>query len=79
MPFRVCWRLVGVGERLLSKGELDGVHDEHSEAKAEILRQLAGFAVHGLNEGRNEWWAKRTPEADIEMRFRVEPRIVTTR
>jgi hypothetical protein len=64
---------------LLDKGELDGVHDHEEKAKAEILTQLSGFAVHGWNEKRSEWWAKRTAEADIEMRFRVEPRIATMR
>jgi hypothetical protein len=63
----------------LDKGELDGSHDHEGEAKAEILRQLAGFPVHGWNEERNEWWAKRTAAADIQMRFRVEPRIATPR
>ena len=39
---------------------------------------LPNFAVHGWNEDRKEWWAKRADEADIEMRFKVEPRSTTT-
>jgi hypothetical protein len=75
MPYRSCWRLIGTGERLLDKGELDGLHENEHGAVAEILVLLPTFAVHGWNEQRNEWWAKRTVDADIEMRFRVEPRM----
>jgi hypothetical protein len=79
MPYRSCWRLIGTGGRVLQRGELDGLHDDEYGAIQEILSQLTNFAIHGRNEERNEWWAKRTPEADMEMRFRVEPRIATTR
>ena len=79
MPYCVCWRLVGLDERLLDKGELDGMHDHEAAAVEEILMQLPNFAVHGCNAERKEWWAKRTDKADIEMRFRVEPRSATNK
>jgi hypothetical protein len=74
MPYRATWRLVGAGQRVLSRGDLDGVHDRQGDAVAEILSQLHSFAVQGRDEQRNEWWARRTADADIEMRFRVEER-----
>jgi hypothetical protein len=70
-----CWRLLGVGARLLDKGELDGLREREHDAQAEMLVQLSGFALHGRDEQRSEWWAKRTAAADMEMRFRVEPRL----
>ena len=78
MPYRATWRLVGAGQRVLSRGDLDGVHERQEHAVAEILSQLQSFAVHGRDEQRNEWWGRRTTEADIEMRFRVEERGATT-
>lgn len=78
MSYCICWRLIGIDERLLDKGELDGLHEHEADAIAEVLLQLSHFAVHGWNEDRKEWWAKRTDEADIEMRFRLELRSMTT-
>jgi hypothetical protein len=79
MPYRASWRLLGAGERLLDRGYLDGVHESHDAACAEIMLQLQQFAVSGRHEHRKEWWARRTPDADIEMRFRVEERGSTLR
>ena len=78
MPYRATWWLTGAGQRVLSRGELDGVHNDQGDAVAEILTQLQSFAVSGRDEARNEWWARRTAEADIEMRFRVEERSAIT-
>jgi hypothetical protein len=78
MPYRATWRLVGAGQRVLSRGDLDGVHDHRAEAVGEILSQLQTFPVNGRDEQRNEWWGRRGSEADIEMRFRVEERSVTS-
>ena len=78
MPYRATWRLIGAGQRVLSRGDLDGVHNHQGDAVTEILSQLQSFAVSGRDEPRNEWWARRTPEADIEMRFRVEERSAIT-
>jgi hypothetical protein len=77
MPYRGCWRLVGIGERLLDKGELDGLHEHEAGAVEEILMHLPNFAVHGWNAEQKEWWARKTDQADIEMRFRVELRVTT--
>jgi hypothetical protein len=77
MPYRATWRLVGAGQRVLSRGDLDGVHEGHGEAVSEILSQLQSFAVVGRDEQRNEWWGRRAADADIEMRFRVEERAAT--
>ena len=78
MPFGVSWRLIGVDEKVLDRGELDGVHQERSAAVAEILLQLQSFAIHERDDQRDEWWAKRGPDASLEMRFRVETRTATT-
>jgi hypothetical protein len=77
MPYRATWRLIGVDHKVLSRGELDGVHASRGEAAAEILLQLQNFDVHGRDGKADEWWARRTVEADLEMRFRIETRTAT--
>ena len=77
MPYCASWRLVGAGGRVVDRGELDGIHEQHAEAVAEILLQLQNFAVRGRDEQRDEWWGKRSSSADMEMRFRVELRTAT--
>ena len=54
MPYCVCWRLVGLDQRLLDKGELDGMHDYEAAAVEEIFMQLPNFAVHGCNAEREK-------------------------
>ena len=78
MPYRAVWRLVGADQRVLSRGDLDGVYDRQEDAVAEILAQLQSFALNGRDDQRKEWWGRRTTEADMEMRFRVEERGATT-
>ena len=65
-------------DQLLDRGKLDGVHEHHAEALAEILAQLNQFALHGHHADRDEWWARRSNDADLEVRFRVEPMVATT-
>ncbi len=52
MPYRATSAAVGAGQRVLSRGDLDGVHDDQGDAVAEILSQI----VNGRDEQRNEWW-----------------------
>ena len=77
MPYRACWRLIGAGERVLDRGMLDGVHERHTDAVAEILLQIQNFPEYGRCEQRDEWWAKRSSGANIEMRLRVEETAAT--
>ncbi len=77
MPYCAAWRLIGVDQKVLSRGELDGVHASRGEAAAEILLQLQNFDVHARDEKAGEWWARRTAQADLEMRFRIKTRIAT--
>ena len=77
MPYRACWRLLGAGERVLDRGMLDGVHERHADAVAEILLQIQNFPEYGRCEQHDEWWAKRSSGANIEMRLRVEETTAT--
>ena len=78
MPYRASWRLVGKEDHTLDRGKLDGIHEHRAEALAEILAQLNQFALHGHHEERDEWWARRSEDdADLEVRFRVEPMVAT--
>jgi hypothetical protein len=52
---------------------LDGVHEHIADVRGEILAELGKFAVHGHCEESEEWWARRSKEADMVIRFRVEP------
>jgi hypothetical protein len=79
MPYRASWRLMGPGQRVLGRGDLDGVHEDQDGAVTEILLHLQNFAVRGQDEQHGEWWGKHSREADLEMRFRVESRTVTAR
>ena len=74
MPYCASWRLVGRGDRVLDHGRLDGIHERDADARAEILAELNKFAIHGQCDENDEWWARRSNGADIEIRFRVEPR-----
>ena len=77
MPYCASWRLLGRGDRVLDHGQLDGIHEHQDDARGETLSELDKFAIHGLCDKRDEWWARRSNDADLEMRFRIEPRTAT--
>jgi hypothetical protein len=78
MHYRATWQLIGEGGRVLGRGDLDGLHENQEDATAEILQHLQNYALHGAHEAGSGWWARRSSSADLEMRFRVEPRVTTS-
>src|SRR3954454_458999 len=68
MSYRVTWRLVGRADRLLDSGKLDEF-GEHASAVEAIAMLLRGFPLSGRNEEAGYWWARRSPDADLEVRL----------
>jgi hypothetical protein len=68
MSYRVTWRLVGRADRLLDSGNLDEF-GEHASAVEAIATLLSGFPLSGRNEEAGYWWARRSPDSDLEVRL----------
>ena len=68
MGYRVIWRLVGRADRVLDSGDLDEFVEQASALDA-IERLLSGFPLTGRNEDAGYWWARRSPDADLEVRL----------
>ena len=72
MTYCVHWRLVGLAERLLDSGRLDDEFDDYGEAVAAIDSFLRTYAEVGRHHEGRYWWARRSPDADMEMQIWVE-------
>lgn len=68
MSYRIIWRLVGHADRLLDSGDLDEFGERASALDA-IGTLLSGFPITGRNEEAGYWWARRSPDADLEVRI----------
>ena len=72
MAYCVQWRLVGLSERLLDSGRLDEDFEDYGAAVAAIDSFLRAYAEVGRQHDGRYWWARRSPDADNEMRIWVE-------
>jgi hypothetical protein len=72
MVYRVAWRLVGRAERLLDSGCFDDDYEDRAAAVAAIMTHLHSFAFAGRSEAGDFWWARRSADADLEMRIWIE-------
>ncbi len=72
MPYRVRWALLGHAERRLDGGFLDGVHETYGDAAAEVSSFLRGYAAAWRSEDGTHWRARRSPDADLEVRIWIE-------
>ena len=72
MPYRVRWALLGQAERRLDGGSLDGVHLTYGEAAAEVSSFLRGYSDAWRSEDGTHWRARRSPDADLEVRVWIE-------
>jgi hypothetical protein len=64
MSYRVHWRLLGRGNRLLDSGELDGGFADRQAALLAIGAFLQQFAQCSRGQD-GSWWARRSPDADL--------------
>jgi hypothetical protein len=69
MGYRLEWRLLGRGNRLLDAGEIDGDFADRRSARAALKGLLLAFPEWGRVEAEDYWWARRSADADLEIRF----------
>jgi len=67
MGYCLEWRLVGRAHQLLDSGILDGDYADRPSALEALDRFLLTFPLRGRNEAEGYWWARRSPEADLEV------------
>jgi hypothetical protein len=72
MAYCVQWRLVGLSDRLLDSGRLDDDFEDYGTAVAAIDSFLRAYSEVGRHQGDGYWWARRSPDADIEMQIWVD-------
>ena len=71
MGHRLEWRLLGRENRLLDTGEIEGDFVDRRTALVALNGLLFTFPVWGRVEAEDYWWARRSSDADLEMRFSV--------
>jgi hypothetical protein len=72
MTYCVHWRLVGRSDRLLDSGQLDDSYVDYGTAVAAIDSCLRLYVEVGHHHDGGYWWARRSPDADIEMQIWVD-------
>lgn len=72
MAYRVMWALLGQSGRWLDGGSLDGIHDTCGEAAAEVSAFISGYAEASRSEDGTHWIARRSADADLEVRVWIE-------
>jgi hypothetical protein len=71
MGYRLEWRLCGRGSALLDSGEMDRDFVDRRSALEGLKDLLLTFPIWGRVEADDYWWARRSSDADLEMRFTV--------
>jgi len=67
MGYRLEWRLVGRANQLLDSGTLDGDYADRPSAFDALESLLLTFPLRGCNEAEGYWWARRSPDADLQI------------
>ena len=67
MGYCLGWRLVGRANQLLDSGTLDGDYADRPSAFDAIDSLLLTFPLRGCNEAEGYWWARRSPDADLQI------------
>ena len=67
MGYRLEWRLVGRARQLLDSGTMDGDYADRPSALDALDSLLVTFPLWGCNEAEGYWWARRSPDADLEI------------
>jgi hypothetical protein len=69
MGYRLEWRLVGRANTQLDNGQIGGEFAERRSALEALKDLLLTFPLWGRVEAGGFWWARRSPEADLELQF----------
>jgi hypothetical protein len=69
MNYRIVWHLVGQEGRFLDQGRLDDDYEDYGEAALAISQWLSGYAEASHSEDGSHWRARRSPDADLELRI----------
>jgi len=72
MGYRLEWRLVGLGNRLLDSGEIDNGFPDHQTALQALEVLLGRFPSWGRNDDEDGWWVQRSPDSDLRVLLNVE-------
>ncbi|MBM6593233.1 hypothetical protein [Microvirga pudoricolor] len=73
MTYRVVWQLVGQEDRFLDGGRLEDAYDDYTAAALAVSQWLADYAEAGRSEDGSHWVARRSSDADLELRIRIVP------
>lgn len=76
MRYCLEWRLLGREEKCLDRGEIDGGFHERLEAMQALGAFLQQFQVWGRGERDGTWWARRSEEADMEVRITLREAVM---
>ena len=69
MSYHLRWRLVGRGNRLLDRGEIDSGFADRTSAIQALAAFLQQFAQWGRADEEGSWWARRSPDADLRVQI----------
>lgn len=72
MTYQVVWRLIGRDERLLDGGGIDEVYHSYAAAVAAVGELLSAYPDAVRCESGTCWRARRSPDADLEVRIWIE-------
>lgn len=61
MSYRLRWRLVGRGNRVLDSGEIDSGFPDRPSGVQALAAFLQQFAQWGRDTEEGTWWARRSP------------------
>jgi hypothetical protein len=68
MAYCVEWRLLGQAERLLDGGRLGDMYPTYGHAAGAVSEFLRSYPQALRSEDGSHWCARRSPDADIELR-----------
>ena len=72
MGYRLEWRLVERGNRLLDSGEIDNGFADHQTALQALDSLLRRFPVSGRNDEDDGWWLQRSADSDLKVLLSLE-------
>ena len=79
MGYGLEWRLVGRANHLLDSGTFDGNYADRPSAVEALDSLLLTFPLRGCNEAEGYWWARRSPEADLEIHVSLRKQTLEAR
>ena len=72
MAYRVVWELLGQDHRCRDGGPLEGRYESYGDASVAVSAFLSGYSDAIRNEDGTSWLARRSPDANLSVRVRIE-------